>query len=435
MNGARKILAMLLDKQPRWLRPRDVEDSVRRLSQLYWPPTPMGSISYPNRAPPPPLSLPSEKDYRSTDEPTTKIKEILSKYPESYAKLVKNFVNGFSAPVSHFAGNQPASVQETMNELSWSDDRQQADPFDGKPYPLPGDFLRLDSSEMCDHGSEGHRRRCCLCIARTELFNALFITPVGPTPLGRRLIDGAPSNPEECRLQDAFGNTLLHLLAARGNTDGLSFYLQQEVVSRIINYQNSSGQTFLHVLDLQQVHPDTLSRILDWLIITEYLDGSKFNFSLRDYYGRTFFHILLAADKPRYSLESILQRFHLLLLSSRDAFNLTPSPLNPTQQSQPTIKLEPQLYPDNSNPAIAKEIRLMQTIQHCWQYPGYEDSKGRNGLQCLAAVILSKTNMELRSRPHGHRRPAGRGRLRTQRSCLIHLASGLSPAMRWPRFS
>lgn len=351
------------------------------------------------------LSRQSTRMSTSTDQTNGTLDRILNKYPEPYIRLVRKLVKRYTAPIG-LRGRSTSPAFDLFAHPSWLNDDDAAPNYSVRPFPLPGDYLNLDNhaahQQPCFEQSEEHQKRWCMCEALKELHNALWVTPNGPTPLGHRIISCAPSGPEEFGLKDAFGNTLLHLLAARGNIDGLGFYLQQEFVSRIINHQNSAGQTFLHVLNLRQVYPDALCRILEWLIMTEYLDGSKFDFSLRDHYGRTFFHVLLAADEPRHSLGPILQRFRPLLSSSRDAFNLTPAPFDPTQQSQPaaspSFKPEPQLYPDNENPAIAQEIRLMQTIQHCWQYPRHEDSDGRNGLHCLAAVILSKTSVELRSK-------------------------------------
>lgn len=222
----------------------------------------MGNFSDLTRAPPPP-SLPLEEDRSSADERTTKIGEILSKYPESHAKLVKELIRRGAAPVRYFADSQPTSVQEAMGEISRLHDRQQAEPFNGKPYPLPGDFIRLDPSQTCDFRSEEHRERRCLCIAQTELFNALFVAPTGPTLLGRRIIDCALPGPEQFGLQDAFGNTLLHLLAARNQINSLGYYLRHDSISRIINHQNSAGQTFLHVLDFRQTDLNRLCSIVD----------------------------------------------------------------------------------------------------------------------------------------------------------------------------
>lgn len=398
-ESANTILIMLLDKQPRWLRPRDVEDAIRRMSQLDRPPTPMGNISDSNRTPPPPLSLPSEEDHSSADEPATEVREILSKYPESYAELVQDLISRYSTSVNHFAGSQSTSVQEAMGEISWSHDRQQADPFDGKPYPLPGDFLRLDSSETCDLVSEGHRKRWCLCIARTELFNALFITSAGPTPLGRRLIEDDWLSFQEGGLQDAFGNTILHLLAIRNNIDSLrSFLLHQKFGSGIINNQNSAGQTFLHAFNFQQLNLDRLCEIIDWLVKTEYVDGSKFDFSLRDHYGRSFFHVLAAVVQES-AARPILEKYSPIVPGHRDAFNIR---LAPGDEALP----EAASYPDSSDEqasAFSGQIRRMQLIQHSWRFPRSEDEEGSNGLHLLASVILSKSSMESYARL-GHQR-------------------------------
>lgn len=361
------------------------------------------------------LSRQSTRMSTSTDQTTGSLDRILNKYPEPYIRLVRKLVKRYTAPIGH-RGRSTSPAFDLFARPSWLNDEDAASNFSVRPFPLPGDYLNLDHharhQQTCFEQSEEHQKRWCMCEALKELTNALWVTPDGPTMLGHRIINCAPSGPEEFGLKDAFGNTLLHFLAARGNIDGLGFYLQQQFVSRVLNHRNSAGQTFLHVLNLQQLYPDALCGMLDFLIMTEYLDGTKFDFSARDHYGRTFFHVLLAADEPRHNLEPILERYRPLLSSSRDAFNIAPSPFDASQDNQPaagsSTSSDFRLYPDSDNPVIDKEIRLIQTIRYCLQYPRHEDSEGRNGLHCLAAATLSKTSMELKnkstSRPSPPRR-------------------------------
>lgn len=352
----------------------------------------------------------------STDQTTGSLDRILNKYPEPYVRLVRRLVKRYTAPIG-LRGRSTSPAFELSARPSWLNDEDAAPNYSVRPFPLPGDYLNLDHhaahQQPCFEQSEEHQKRWCMCEALKQLNSALWVTPSGPTPLGHRLINCATSGPDEFGLKDAFGNTLLHFLAARGHIDGLIFYLRQEFVSPILNHQNSAGQSFLHVLNLQQLYPDILSGILDLLVMMVYLDGQKFDFLARDHYGRTFFHMLLIADMPRHSLEPILERYRPLLSSGRDAFNITPLPLDISQQSQPaaagpSFMPELQLYNDNSNPAIAKEIQLIQTVQYCSQYPKHQDSEGRNGLHCLAAATLSKPSVELKNKSASRMSPPRR---------------------------
>lgn len=356
------------------------------------------------------LSRQSTRMSTSTDQTTGSLDRILNRYPEPYVRLVRKLVKRYTAPIGA-RGRSASPAFDLFTRPSWLNDGDAASNYSVRPFPLPGDYLRLDHyaayRSSCFENSEEHQKRWCMCAALNELGDQLWVTVNGPTPLGQSIINCEALGPGNYDLKDAFGNTLLHFLAARGNINALDFYLRHEYVSRILNHQNSAGQTFLHVLNVQQIYPDVLCGLLNFLMAREYPDGQKFQYLARDHYGRTIFHVLLAANVPQYILEPVLAPYQPYLSSSRDAFDVTLAPQDTSQQMQPATFSSPsrsssmpelQLYDDNSNPTVAKEIRLIQIVRHCTQNPSYEDEDGRNGLHCLAAATLSKTSVQLKSK-------------------------------------
>jgi hypothetical protein len=108
----------------------------------------------------------------------------------------------------------------------------------------------------------------------------------------------------------------------------------------------------------------------------------------------------------------VLQWYEPAKYSRRDAFGIMPTagpapqitPLRRAytsvieqqqqqqQQEQAAIPLptpSPQLQLPSNNPAMTRQAQLLQYVRRSQSNPELEDSQGRNGLQCLAAAILS----------------------------------------------
>lgn len=251
-----------------------------------------------------------------------------------------------------------------------------------------------------------------MCRAREELANARWVTPNGHTALANHIINNYSSGvPVDFDLKDAFGNTLLHFLAARGHVDGLWMYLRNPQTSRILNSKNSAGQTFLHILNLQILHLNDLCHLLDFILGLHYPDGQRFDFSAVDHYGRTFFHGLLAAYESPQTLQPLLERYHGLISGKRDAFNIQPlsaSNASPVPQQGwdaswsmgSAASMFPsgfQSQPEPHDLAVTTERKLVSAIIHCQDNPLFEDEEGRNGLHCLAAAALSMSSVALMS--------------------------------------
>jgi ankyrin repeat protein len=350
----------------------------------------------------------------SSNRSTTSLHQILDKYPDSYVQLVRRLVKRYTAPIGYRGRSTSPAFEAVFNQPSWLHDPDAAPHYNTRPFPLPGDFLKLDlhvSQQLhCFDGSEEHQKRWCMCAAQREMDHALWTTPHGLTDLAHRLLTEGPREIRDLERRDDFGNTMLHLLAARGCYEALFRHLGQNYVSRIVNCKNSAGQTFLHVLSLDQgLHFNVLCDLLDVLVETQYPDGQRYDFSAKDYYGRTFFHVLLAAGFPDQLMQPLFNRFRNVISTNRDAFDIVPLPQSETSsrpsssraQGEPMDLDEPlsdiPFYNDNSDPAIAKEIRLIQLVYHAQSHPKAEDAEGRNGLHCLAAATLSRTSVVMKN--------------------------------------
>lgn len=490
-NSATKKLHEHFDKQPRWLRPSDENDMIRRCEQLEKSPTRSGSTyewptsrEHSHSAPSPfnqdmfppikeergaysaTLDFPpsySWTEFESndlshshrtpaveesgrnsassngrlvsadvgglasritrrctrmstlTDRTTGTLNRILENYPEQVVQAVRGLVKRFTAPLS-----RRMSLSHTSDAIytrpSWVNDADAPSAFNSRPFPLPSDFLRLDdplqSQTHCFHESEEHQKRWCMCFARSELHDA-WVTAWGLNLLAAQLVRFGPTQSVHMEDCDAFGNTILHLLAARGSVDMLFQVLHYDNCSKILNSRNSAGQTFLHVLDIATLpHIDSFCKIMDLLATKKFSHCHIFDFSSRDHYGRTLFHLLLLGDLPSQTLQSILYYYSGFICSVRDAFNVTPIPqyrAAPTtiqrvrtqdlHPGPPTF--QPQLgdLEGDDDPFIAKQSDLLKVARWSSEDPKLEDSEGRNGLQCLAMATLSQLSMLEKIKP------------------------------------
>lgn len=192
---------------------------------------------------------------------------------------------------------------------------------------------------------------------------------------------------------DDFGNTILHQLAA---TPGLESALIQAVQldsgsGRFpITGTNTAGQTFLHVLHNQWYQGN--NRDLDNLLMA--LMATKFDFYATDVYGRNFFHILRQQRVPPGHIQEIARHFDFHSLNHRDAFGLRPMNARASTLSSMRLAIPPT---DESQARIEAQTRLLKTINDAVQCPenrALEDPQGLNGLHCLARVVLGKRTVQ-----------------------------------------
>lgn len=446
-DSGNKKLAALLDKRPRWLRPVDDKDFSQRCQQLSQSSTKIKrSLELATTQPFPKSSsslspteakvtkkkkdthVSSQSLLPAAEEPVSSSSttgseilsdHILSKYPKEHIRMIEEVIMRHEPPSSLSSNRVSASA--SVKQPSWLRDGDAATPYVTFPFPLPGDFLRLDhhrvEQQSCSSNAEKHKTRQCLCVARDELLDAYWVTPAGLSPSASQIIvAGYSSSPwTDLKRTDAFGNTMLHLLAARGLVDGLMFYLHDRIVSQILNRQNSAGQTFLHVLDLMSCPLTALHQLLDLLATKQYAHSKKFDFAAQDHYGRTFFHALPSAGVPVLFTQSVLERYRPTILNHRDAFGTKPMDTS-GRLSTPTLRKHPgnndnhrdndenhdndddsddiSDNDDNGKDAhIVRDSRRLQFVREALGRPDMEDEDGGNGLHSLALASLSETSL------------------------------------------
>ncbi|GKU00737.1 hypothetical protein FLAG1_02256 [Fusarium langsethiae] len=390
-DSAHKTLNAMLNKQPRWLHPRNEGDMARRLEELSLSPTrtnstynsvssPMqdtpGSIPALNAVPTPhlvrnptraSLEVPPFNQYSqpqqhttsrstaqareqeenshfktflqrptfmttSTDCTTGTFQSLLKGYGHPYVKTVKRLIKRYTAPLSRRGSSLSPISDEEPTMTSWLEDRDAPVCLPNGPYYMPGNFLCIDevsrNNYTCFEGTEEHMKKSCFCRPMRELKEPAWITVQGFSKTGYDALALAVEN-SLFEERDKFGHTVFHLMAARFMGDKLFEAIRSVQDANILNEQNTAGQTLLHVLHTSWFHNGLyLQHLLDILA------GKGFDFSTRDHYGRSFSHILLLRDA------SIDLRNHLLQLCSptsyqkRDAFNMTPTDVS---VPEPTI--------------------------------------------------------------------------------------------------
>lgn len=469
IESANKKLNSLLNKQPRWLHPRNEEDMGRRLDELALSPTRTNSswnsinsqacsipslsanptphlvrnnaISptlevppfnqfcpprhAPNRSVPPQQArAPNQQQSNdgvfqqflrkttfmsaSTDCTTGTLHRLLNDYSDAYVKSVKRLVKRYTVPVKHRDASLSPISDDEPSQSTWLNDPDSPPPLPNGPDHLPGEFLYLDELRAqqppCFSETEQHIKKSCLCRPNQEIREPAWVTVHGLSNGARRMLQYSNEGikVEDC---DPFGNTILHLMAARGFKDHLFQALLLNPSPHILNAQNTAGQTLLHVLHRGWFYNETfLCELL------RSLAQRSFDFGARDSYGRAFSHILLARD-----VSPEVRNFFLEICQSdnctrRDAFNVTPTiALRPepafginraytqAMDLDPPVPASVSEEDDETEPyhisAVAQEARLLEFIGKACLDPRLEDSEGRNGLHCLAAARLSTSSV------------------------------------------
>jgi hypothetical protein len=348
----------------------------------------------------------------STNQTTGSFARILEGYSEPYVQTVKRLVKRFTAPINQRRFSISPISETVPPTPSWVNDNDAPSVFvHNRPFPLPGDFLRLDvllSQQTCFVASEDHVKRRCVCFASNDIrANSPWVTPEGVNALAQQAIDHGPMV-EQMRMKDAFGNTILHFFAARGQLRRLGATLLAAVQSGqetpAIGDVNSAGQTFLHVVDLRSLTDLNLTcQLLDTMLHTRQID-----IHAQDIYGRTFFHILRSAEVFNHNeLHFLLQRYASPVLELRDAFNMIPvqqqsfEPDSFERRSTqamdlgiPTSNLGYLAVQDHQNSStIEREARFIELARLASTDPSLEDKEGRNGLHCLALASLSTKSL------------------------------------------
>ncbi|KAF4993034.1 hypothetical protein FGRMN_6770 [Fusarium graminum] len=343
----------------------------------------------------------------STDCTTGTLHRLLHDYPHPYVKTVKRLIKRYTAPLNRRGASLSPISDEEPSVASWLNDRDAPGCLPNKPHYLPGDFLCIDEFAKrytCFPGTEDHMKLSCFCRPIREIGGDAWTAAQGISPAGMNVLSLAmESGTFDDR--DQFDHTAFHLMAAKFMRD----YLFQAILSvqdtRVLNAQNTAGQTLLHVLHDFWFEPHNevlLQQLLDILA------QKRFDFSARDHYGRSFSHILLLRDAPAELRNHLLGLCRATDYQKRDAFNVTPTyavipepSMGISRAYTQAMDLDPPApvsrQDGNTDPYrtfdISKETLLLRSVGEAQNNPRFEDSEGRNGLHCLAAAALSKTTV------------------------------------------
>jgi hypothetical protein len=344
----------------------------------------------------------------------------------------------------HSAISNPTDTSSTsgLSESTLASNTERIDA--SKAQLFPDTFLVLDRSikhqGICIPGLKPHDTKSCWCAVVEEL---------GPSKAGF-WIRHSSGDLLDVNVRDTFRNSILHLLAARGvSWEGI---LEVVHLGADINAKNVAGQNFLHVADgniirnlIKSPTDGCLSSFL------ETLDGLGFELYHCDFFGRNLFHMIYQCAKDQgidlYSMEDVCFNFS----KTRDAFGCNPSkrttmqvgagdvvqltglltpicddalpstpqagnlarlfskssakqflslptqkywPKSSTSDGIPTANSESQANyapapgANLTEPELSKNARLIETARLAANAPFIEESEGRNGLQCLAEMIL-----------------------------------------------
>lgn len=354
----------------------------------------------------------------STDVTTASLREALSGYSSGFVTQVKRVLRS-TMPLQSARGTSP--IAEVYPEAdcpmrdSWVHDEHAPDEIICAP-PLPGEFLIVDrileQEPSCPGGLEyAHRTMNCLCRPTEAAGQSIWVSGTGLSERAAYLVQPGIATFTDFNEVDVFGNSLMHVLAAR---DADHRYVLDLVAGDVpCSARNTAGQTFLHLLD-----PSWLSNDGTPLLRLLQAFRSEPVFLLaRDCYGRTLFHALRSKIDDPAPLARVLRAFNVRL--SRDAFGVVPSfevevQAKPLRRALTSVTngdaargaAAPPICPSlpRYDSALRTQQRLLAFVSECNDHPTLENSDGRNGLHALAATILSDTSVYLKVHGAGPQR-------------------------------
>lgn len=308
---------------------------------------------------------------------------------------------------------RPAMSMRRLSLCSTEGLPAEPDVFEAFPevgFALPGDFLNIQNLSCAGFPGQDHYGGKCWCTVAEAIATerTAWLLPTGElSPRALHVLE----DPSQYNLayRDCFGNSPLHLYAALEGYQEVLFAMVLN--SPDVGATNNAGQTFLHVLNIEWFSGlASLSSPLKQLLA--YLrDTAPDMVYVKDVYGRTFFHRAHSLIRDSEILDGILSPFNPALSSRRDAFGFNPLAntnlggegpfipprragfLTPLPEERPASSKSPRSSHDE-DAFVAYHTRLLQIIQASYDNPRTEDDEGRNGLHCLAEVILTQATMD-----------------------------------------
>ena len=226
----------------------------------------------------------------------------LSGYSASHKAQMKSLVRAFSSSTFSLSSTRTSRYSRTSDEdleLSKQDEPMRAEMSEPKGYPhlseLPGAFITADVNIFANHvdcrleepqlfsplACEG----CCLKPNRWT-GEKKHSVPYAVMRYKRGVYRLEDWSSMKIDWTDRFGNTTIHIAAAmRADYQHLSSLIDRGAK---VNYVNTAGQTFMHLLDPRQLLDNDMPKLLEKLV------QSSFKFETRDVQGRTFLHVLEA---------------------------------------------------------------------------------------------------------------------------------------------
>ncbi|KAG5984584.1 hypothetical protein E4U55_004135 [Claviceps digitariae] len=326
----------------------------------------------------------------STNQTTGSFHRVLSDYSEPYVQTVKRLVKRFTAPMSNRESLSPPLSQGRVALAPWLNEEARSPVFNVWPLHLPGDYLSLDefsSRAQCYTPHDAQFDLRCLSVTDFDSCVLPWVNRNGLTLAGQRILRSGPTQ-DDASVTDSFGNTVLHFLAARGSIGLLNYSLQIDYCKPWIESKNSSGQTFLHVLDRRILeNPEYVCNLLAMIA-----ERNPRMIHSRDCYGRSVFHLLRAELHSKELLDRVADFCDENCLAARDAFGFSPARTvsgMDLEQNRIVLQSSPVGSMCTTDVRIVEESRLLENVRLAAQCSSLEDDYGRNGLHCLAKASLS----------------------------------------------
>jgi hypothetical protein len=251
----------------------------------------------------------------STEFSTSSMKRRLSHYSDGYLQHIVRLLEGFSISDGSAASNthlpspslteaddtsticastvRPSSVTATSSRSAG----------DGRgTITLPSAFLFLDRyirrQGVCLPGLRSHDSGTCWCLEDLDPKSPLWVNRTG---LSNHRINDPPQSLKhlDIRFRDLFGNSVLHMLAARGADISVIFKALKHGADP--NAKNSAGQTFAHLFPrkfLQTLAADQMVLIF----VLRKLATFQFRFLDCDLFGRSKHNVLLDPLLPIFEM-------------------------------------------------------------------------------------------------------------------------------------